>query len=220
MKRTICIMSGGLDSTVLLYKAVAESSSVLALSFDYGQKHAGRELKAAEFFCDLLGVPQLVVKLSFLQDMLNNSALTNPAIVVPDGHYADDIMKITVVPNRNAIMLNIAAGYCMNLKYDRVAYAAHAGDDRVYPDCRKMFTDALDRVFQIADWHPINLWSPFVEITKADIVTIGHNFNVPFEHTYSCYKGGDIHCGTCGTCVERKEAFELANVPDLTQYLL
>jgi 7-cyano-7-deazaguanine synthase len=127
-------------------------------------------------------------------------------------------MKQTVVPNRNMIMLAVAIGHAVSLKFDSVAFGAHAGDHAIYPDCRPVFASAMDVVAQLCDWQAIRLLRPFIGYSKADIVRIGHELGVPMQLTWSCYKGGDLHCGKCGTCVERREAFQLAGVSDLTQY--
>ena len=127
-------------------------------------------------------------------------------------------MKATVVPNRNMILLSLAAGYAISIQYDTVAYAAHSGDHTIYPDCRPAFADAMEQVLKLADWESISLFRPFVNWSKADLVKRGNEIGVPFEHTWSCYAGGEKHCGKCGTCVERKEAFELVGLSDPTCY--
>ena len=188
-----------------------------ALSINYGQRHS-RELEAARALCTELGVEHRVADLSGLSDLLAGSALTSSDIEVPEGHYAEDNMKATVVPNRNMILLSVAAGWAISSKYDRIAYAAHSGDHAIYPDCRNEFAEALDGAIRLADWHEVSLYRPFVDMTKADIVSLGAKLGVPFEKTWSCYKGQDLHCGRCGTCVERREAFYLAGVEDPTTY--
>jgi 7-cyano-7-deazaguanine synthase len=127
-------------------------------------------------------------------------------------------MKATVVPNRNMILLSLAAGHAISIQYDTVAYAAHAGDHTIYPDCRPAFADAMEQALKLADWESISLFRPFVNWSKADLVKRGNEIGVPFEHTWSCYAGGEKHCGKCGTCVERKEAFELVGLSDPTCY--
>ena len=215
--KSIVVHSGGMDSTVLLYRLVAEGDEVKALSIDYGQRHR-KEIGCARKLAEGLGVEHRVADLRSLAELLGGSALTSPEIEVPEGHYAEDNMKATVVPNRNMILLSVAAGWAISSEFDRVAYAAHAGDHAVYPDCRTEFADALDSAIRLADWREVSLCRPFVDITKSDIVKLGTVLNVPFENTWSCYKGGELHCGRCGTCVERREAFHLAGVSDPTQY--
>jgi 7-cyano-7-deazaguanine synthase len=149
---------------------------------------------------------------------LGGSSLTSPEIAVPHGHYAQQSMKQTVVANRNMIMLAVAAGWAINQRAERVAYAAHTGDHAIYPDCRPEFAEAVDRAIRLADWHEVYLYCPFVRLTKAQIVARGAELGVDFVHTWSCYEGGRIHCGRCGTCFERREAFQEANVADPTEY--
>jgi len=183
---------------------------------NYGQRHR-KELEFSKALCEDLGVPFEIADLTGITRLISSSSQTGDA-EVPEGHYADENMKLTVVPNRNMIMLAVAAGWAINLKVDAVAYAAHGGDHTIYPDCRPEFADALDATIQIADWHKVSLYRPFVTKTKADLAKLGTDLGVPFERTWSCYKGLEKHCGKCGTCVERREAFELAGVPDPTEY--
>lgn len=215
--KSIIIYSGGLDSTVLLYQLLAEGHTVQALSINYGQKHAV-ELERAAKITQNLKVPHEVADLSSIGKLLKNSSLTSAGLDVPEGHYAEDSMKSTVVPNRNMLMLSVAAAWAMSEKYDTVAYAAHGGDHHIYPDCREEFAQAVDQTIQLADWHKVSLYRPFVNLSKADIVKLGSELNVPFDQTWSCYKGGERHCGRCGTCIERREAFHLAGVDDPTLY--
>jgi 7-cyano-7-deazaguanine synthase len=187
-----------------------------SLGIDYGQRHR-RELAAAEDICRLAGVGHHLADLSAIAPLIGESALTGD-IEVPEGHYADETMKQTIVPNRNMIMLAVAIGWAVNLKFDAVAYGAHAGDHPIYPDCRPEFTEAMRQAASLCDWHPVSLLTPFIEKTKGQIVRIGADLGVPFERTWSCYKGGQVHCGRCGTCVERREAFATAGVADPTVY--
>lgn len=158
------------------------------------------------------------IDLSALRAVLKGSSQTDENFEVPEGHYTEETMKVTVVPNRNMILLAVAGAWAISLKAEYVAYAAHVGDHAIYPDCRKEFADRIAEVLETADWHSVKLMRPFLNRTKADIAALGHELKVPYELTWSCYKGGEKHCGKCGTCVERKEAFALANVPDPTEY--
>lgn len=203
--KTLVIYSGGMDSTVLLYWLKFLGRDVLALGINYGQKH-GKELQAAERIASKIGVPFQVADLSALKPLLGGSSQTDDSVPVPEGHYAAESMKLTVVPNRNMIMLAAASGYAMSQGCDTVAYAAHAGDHAIYPDCRPEFADALDKAIQLADWKQLRLERPFIQFTKTDIGRLGELLKVPFQETWSCYKGGETHCGKCGTCVERREA--------------
>jgi 7-cyano-7-deazaguanine synthase len=156
--------------------------------------------------------------LSGVGHLLAGSSLTSADIEVADGHYTEETMKSTVVPNRNMILLALTTGYALSIAADQVAYAAHSGDHAIYPDCRNEFADAMATAIELCDWKTVTLVRPFVDWTKADIVRRGHDLAVPFEQTWSCYKGGERHCGRCGTCIERREAFDLAGVEDPTSY--
>jgi 7-cyano-7-deazaguanine synthase len=216
--KTLVVCSGGLDSVSLAYKIAAEADLVGLISFDYGQRHK-KELQFAALAAARLSVPHHVIDITTIGKHLTGSALTDD-VAVPDGHYAEETMKITVVPNRNAIMLTIAFGLAAAQGADAVAIAVHGGDHFIYPDCRPGFIDS----FQVMQNHAlegyasVQLLSPFVTISKADIVTEGARYATPFAETWSCYKGGKRHCGRCGTCVERREAFHLAGVADPTEY--
>ncbi|MGE9296352.1 MAG: 7-cyano-7-deazaguanine synthase QueC [Puniceicoccales bacterium] len=215
--KSVIIYSGGLDSTVLLYHLREAGAELAALSVNYGQRHA-REIDCARRFCAELGIEHREADLRSLAPLLGDNSLTDRDVAVPHGHYTEATMKATVVPNRNMIMLSVAAGWAISQKADNVAYAAHSGDHAIYPDCRTEFADALDAAIRLADWHEVSLYRPFVQMTKADIVARGAELGVPFDRTWSCYEGGSLHCGQCGTCIERREAFYLANVVDPTPY--
>ena len=215
--KTVIIYSGGMDSTVLLYKLLAENHTVKALSVNYGQRHQ-KEIDCACSITRNLGIEHEVADLTGISSLLAANCLTSHDMPVPEGHYAEESMKQTVVPNRNMIMLSVAAGWAIANKFDSVSYAAHGGDHAIYPDCREVFAEALDKTLQLADWHKLSLHRPFVGLTKADIVKLGAELDVPFERTWSCYRGEELHCGLCGTCLERREAFNLAGVTDPTSY--
>ena len=216
--KALVVYSGGLDSTVLLYKLASQSRAAGALGFLYGQRHA-KELEFAQYNCDRLGIEFLKTDLSGLKKLFGENSLTDEKIDVPEGDYREDNMKSTVVPNRNMIMLSLAAARAIAVGADSVAYAAHSGDHAIYPDCRPEFADAVAAALRICHYKPIELERPFVDMTKADIVRLGAELGVDFSKTWSCYKGGEKHCGKCGTCVERREAFRLAGVPDPTEYM-
>lgn len=220
-RRSVVVLSGGMDSTVVAYLAAADGPVEL-VSFDYGQRHR-TELSHAAATAARLHAPHHVVDLRSVTGLLaGRSALVTGDVAVPDGHYAEASMRATVVPNRNAIMFSVAAGIAVAHDADRVAVGVHAGDHFIYPDCRPEFVSALGEAllvgndgFAVDGFH---LWAPFVSLSKADIVRAGDRLGVPWRDTWSCYKGGDVHCGACGTCFERREAFTLAGVADPTVY--
>ena len=220
-RRVVAVVSGGLDSTTMAYSLRAQGYSLVAISFDYGQRHR-KELTFAEQVAADLDAPWTLIDLhaAGLTSLLTGSALTDDTVTIPDGHYADESMKITVVPNRNAIMLSIACALAVTREAGAVAFGAHTGDHFIYPDCRPEFVRAFEAMVSVAveGLASIEVLAPFLSMTKTDIVKLGDELKVPFERTWSCYKGGALHCGTCGTCVERREAFVQADVMDPTVY--
>jgi 7-cyano-7-deazaguanine synthase len=230
--KAVVVFSGGLDSTVLLNHYVSRLASpnilmyeeVHALSIFYGQRHH-RELVAAVRIVPELakrwkrtGLVHKVLQLPELAGILTGSSQTDPSVSVPHGHYAEESMKATVVPNRNMILLSLAIGYAVSIKADVVAYGAHAGDHAIYPDCRPEFVAHMQNVTALCDWSPPKLLAPFIFNSKADIAKRGKVENAPMELSYSCYEGGLVHCGLCGTCQERREAFIKAGISDPTIY--
>ena len=214
----LLICSGGFDSVTLAYRLAAENSLGALLTFDYGQRHR-KEIDAARLFAERLAVPHLVMDIASIGHQLSGSALTDD-IAVPHGHYSEENMKLTLVPNRNAIMLTIAFGVAAARSLDTVALAVHGGDHFIYPDCRPDFIQlfgemqarALDGVAEVT------LFAPYVNTDKTDIARDAARFAVPVADTWSCYEGGEIHCGRCGTCVERIEAMAQAGITDPTPY--
>ena len=215
--KALVLFSGGLDSTVLATQLKAEGAETRLLSIDYGQRHA-RELNRAEQIAHTLELPHQVLRLPDLGPLLGGSSLTDENVALPEGHYAEESMKATVVPNRNMILLALAGGHALSIGFDTIAYAAHAGDHTIYPDCRPEFADAMETALGLADWEKLSLHRPFVHLSKTDLVKKGAELGAPLHLTWSCYAGREIHCGKCGTCVERKEAFALAKIPDPTEY--
>ncbi|MEI4487414.1 7-cyano-7-deazaguanine synthase QueC [Frigidibacter sp. MR17.14] len=216
--KTLVICSGGLDSVSLAHVTAAEGRLSRLVSFDYGQRHA-KEVDFARAAAARLGVPFHLIDLRAIGAALTGSALTDD-VAVPDGHYREETMRITVVPNRNAIMLTVAFGVAAAQGDGAVATAVHGGDHFIYPDCRPAFTEAFDAMQRAAldGYADVRLVTPFVHRSKTDIVTAGAAVGTPFAETWSCYKGGERHCGRCGTCVERREAFHIASVADPTDY--
>jgi len=215
--KVVVLLSGGMDSTAALYEARAKHTVAGAVSFDYGSKHNAREIPFAKWHCKKLRILHQVVALDFMPELFK-SALLKSGGKIPDGHYEEATMKQTVVPFRNGIMLAIAAGYAESIEAQGLVIAAHAGDHAIYPDCREKFMRAMGDAMRRGTYAEIKLRRPFINLTKAQIVRRGHKLGVDFAQTWSCYKGGKVHCGTCGTCVERREAFINAKLPDPTVY--
>ena len=216
---SVVLLSGGMDSTTAFWQALGETNVLATLSFDYGQRHKN-ELGYAARLSEDQGVPNVVIDMTSIGKLLQGSALSDPTVKVPDGHYAEETMKQTIVPNRNMIMLSQAAGAAIGIKATEVWAAMHSGDHFIYPDCRPEFINHMNVILPIATETDVHIVAPFINISKADIVKLGGSsgLGVPYEQTWSCYKGGNVHCGRCGTCVERAEAFYLANEVDPTLY--
>jgi len=217
LKKVIVLVSGGMDSVGALYHAHNIHSVVRALSFDYGSKHNHKEIPFAAAHCRKLNIAHEVIELDFVGRLFKSNLLKS-AETIPDGHYEDATMRQTVVPFRNGIMLSIAAGYAESNGAEALVIAAHAGDHAIYPDCREQFMGAMADAIRLGTYAGIDILRPFIRMTKAEIARRAHELGVDLSQTWSCYKGGEIHCGTCGTCVERREAFILAGIPDPTVY--
>lgn len=215
MKDSVIIVSGGLDSITLLYDKA--ETIALAISFDYGQNHSKKELPYAEYHCQKLGIPHITIPLTFMHQYFKSSLLEG-AEAIPEGHYEEENMKSTVVPFRNGIMLAIATGIAESHELKRVYIANHGGDHTIYPDCRPEFIDAMDKATSAGTFVNVRVEAPYTNISKADIVRRGTALGIDYAKTWSCYKGSEMHCGKCGTCVERKEAFADAGVKDPTEY--
>ena len=216
---TVVVVSGGLDSAVALGLYHSIGRQVLAVSVNYGQRHA-RELGAAVDLANFYSVRHEILAVPGLAVALPGCALTDPNTPVPEGHYAAPSMASTVVPGRNAILTTLAASVAIAHQAKEIVLGVHAGDHPVYPDCRPVFVSAVDRVVacSVDDPAPPQVVAPFMRWSKTEIVSLGYRLGVPFARTWSCYQGGDRHCGRCGTCVERAEAFREAVIPDPTVY--
>ena len=215
-KDSLIIVSGGMDSITLLYDC--KDSIALAVSFDYGSNHNAREIPFARLHCQRLGIRHVVIPLEFMHTYFKSSLLEG-ADAIPEGHYADDNMKSTVVPFRNGIMLAIAVGMAESNGLKRVLIANHGGDHAIYPDCRPDFIAAIDSAAKAGTYVNVSVVAPYTNISKTDIAKRGKALGIDYAETWSCYKGGDTHCGKCGTCVERKEALHDAGIDDNTVYL-
>ncbi len=214
-KDSIIILSGGMDSVTLLH--YRKDRIALAVSFDYGSNHNAREIECARKQCEMLGIEHLVIPLEFMGKYFKSSLLEG-AEKIPEGHYADDNMKSTVVPFRNGIMLSIACGLAESRGLLHVMMANHGGDHAIYPDCRPEFVASMSDAMRNGTYEGVDILAEFTNITKSDIARLGKRLGVDYSLTYSCYKGGEKHCGKCGTCVERKEAMAQAGIEDPTDY--
>lgn len=214
-KDTILVLSGGMDSTSMLYEYRARISC--AVNFDYGSNHNVREREYARLHCRRLGIELIEISLGFMSKYFESSLLKG-GDAIPEGSYDDDNMRSTVVPFRNGIMLSVAAGLAESRGLKHLMMANHSGDHAIYPDCRETFVKAMSEAISAGTYEHITLLAPYTGLSKADIVRHGHESGLDFGETYSCYKGGTHHCGVCGTCTERKEAFILAGIADPTIY--
>ena len=215
MKDSVIVVSGGMDSITLLYEKKDEIA--LGISFDYGSNHNHNELPLAALHCQRLGIAHVVIPLGFMHQYFKSSLLESGASI-PDGSYDEENMKSTVVPFRNGVMLAVAAGIAESNGLTKVLIANHGGDHTIYPDCRPEFIAAMDAAVESGTFANVHVVAPYTNISKADIARRGSSLGIDYAETWSCYKGGDVHCGTCGTCVERKEALREAGITDNTKY--
>ncbi len=216
---TVCVLlSGGMDSVTALHDAARGHRVAAALSFDYGARHGARELPFAAHHAGLLGVPHHVIALDFMARHFSSHLLQGGG-EIPDGGYSEETMKQTVVPFRNGVMLAIAAGFAESSGAEALVIAAHGGDHAIYPDCREEFMAAMAQAIAAGTYAGVRLLRPFIHLDKGEIARRGAELGVDYSATWSCYRGGEHHCGTCGTCLERKEAFKSAGLADPTRYL-
>jgi len=215
--KILFILSGGLDSATALYDLKQDNEIVEAVTYDYGQRHK-REIESAKKICAELNIPHKIIDITNFNELLQGSSLTSANIATPHGHYEEANMKQTIVPNRNAIMINIAAGYAISKNIHALGLGVHAGDHFIYPDCRPEFIASQQQTLSLANDCDFKILTPFLNVSKTKIVAKGHALGVPFQHTWTCYEGGEKPCNNCGSCVERAEAFEQNGLIDpLTQ---
>ena len=218
-KSIVLICSGGIDSTTALYVAKNKRYQVHSMSFDYGQLHR-KEIDCAKWHCNYLKVPHQIMQLSGAKDLWeNHSALTSSG-KVPHGHYNQEDMKLTVVPNRNMLMISYAIAKAITVKADEVWFGAHSGDHTIYPDCRPAFIQAMDNAAKLADWHQVSVVAPFAAVDKTQIVKIGVSLQIDYSQTWTCYQGEELACAKCGACTERLEAFRDNGIVDKLRYKL
>ena len=214
-KDSIIVLSGGMDSVTLLYEY--KERIAVAVTFDYGSNHNRREAEFAALHCHRLGIKHIIIPLEFMGRYFKSSLLEG-ADAIPEGNYDDENMKSTVVPFRNGIMLSIACGIAESNGLKHVMIANHSGDHAIYPDCRSGFIEAMSEAMRNGTYEGVTIIAPYTNISKTDIASRGKQMGIDYSETYSCYKGGEKHCGKCGTCVERKEALRDAGITDTTQY--
>jgi 7-cyano-7-deazaguanine synthase len=216
-RKVIVLVSGGLDSVCALHEAAATHEVIAGLSFDYGAKHNHRELPMAELHCRRLGIRHEMVRLNCIGELFS-SALLKKGAAIPDSHFNAPAMKQTIVPFRNGIFLATAAGFAESVGAGSIIIAAHAGDHVIFPDCRAEYLDAMSAAIRLGTDSRVKILRPFIRLSKAQIVKRGQKLGVNLAETWTCYKGGKLHCGTCGACVERREAFAASKIPDPTKY--
>ncbi|PKH01429.1 7-cyano-7-deazaguanine synthase QueC [Psychromonas sp. MB-3u-54] len=216
--KLVVIYSGGMDSFTVLNKAVKDNYEVYALSFDYGQKHH-KELVCAKQVCEELKIPHKILDIKSISSLFTSSSLVSGDMDVPDGHYEADNMKSTVVPNRNMILISLAIGYAVDIEAEGVWYGAHSGDHLIYPDCRPEFVEVMDQASKMANFEPVYVHAPYLKTDKIGILKDGLKMSLDYSNTWTCYKGLEKACGTCGSCVERLEAFEANNCSDSIAYI-
>ncbi len=207
-EKIVLILSGGMDSGTLLFDLMEQGYEIHALTINYGQRH-GKEIECAKKLAEICGVEHTVIDFSSLAPQLfKGSSQTDPTVAVPEGHYADDNMKLTVVPNRNMILLSLAIAHAISNKATKVFYGAHAGDHTIYPDCRPEFIKAMQEAAALCDWTQVDILAPYSVLTKVGILKRGMELGVPYGETWTCYVGDAVPCGKCGSCQERAEAFK------------
>jgi len=214
--KVVVIYSGGMDSFTVLNRALYDGKEVFALTFDYGQRHV-KEIEYASSVCHSLNVSHKVIDISAINQLLAGSSLTDN-IDIPEGHYEAESMKSTVVPNRNMILLSLAVGYAVSVGASQVYYGAHSGDHAIYPDCRPEFVMKMNEVCKIANYESVEIFSPYLTVTKSDILTDGLKMGLKYDNTWTCYNGREKACGQCGACQERLEAFRDNKVTDPLNY--
>ncbi|MCM1035845.1 MAG: 7-cyano-7-deazaguanine synthase QueC [Bacteroides sp.] len=212
---SLLVLSGGMDSTTMLHEYAGRIA--LAVTFNYGSNHNAREIECARYNCERLGIELVEVAMPFVGELFESSLLSG-ADAIPEGDYDDDNMRSTVVPFRNGIMLAVAAGLAESRGLHTLMLANHGGDHAIYPDCRAGFVEAMSRAIAEGTYDHIEIFAPYTGLTKTDIARRGAALGMDYSHTYSCYKGGERHCGRCGTCTERRQAFADAGIADPTLY--
>lgn len=215
-EKVVIIYSGGMDSYTVLNRAIRDGYKPYPLTFNYGQRHK-KEIDVAAAVCQELGLEHKIVDITAINQLLQGSSLTSD-IDIPEGHYEQENMKSTVVPNRNMILLSLAIGYAVSIGASKVFYGAHSGDHAIYPDCRPEFVNKMNEVSQIANYEPVEIVSPYLKQSKIEILKDGLSMGLDYGKSWTCYNGREKACGRCGACQERLEAFRLNNCEDPLEY--
>jgi len=217
-QKVVVIYSGGMDSFTVLNKAIEQGKDVYPLTFNYGQRHS-KEIEYAARVCQELAVPHKIVDISAINQLMTGSSLTvDSDLDIPEGHYEEDSMKSTVVPNRNMVLLSMAIAYAVSIDANAVYYGAHSGDHAIYPDCRPEFVHKMNEVSQIANYEPVDIVSPYIANNKIEILADGLRMGLDYGKSWTCYNGREKACGVCGSCVERLEAFSANDLSDPLSY--
>lgn len=216
-KKVVVIYSGGMDSYTVLHKAIEQGLTPYALTFDYGQRHV-KEIQVAKQVCEELQIEHKIIDITAINQLIGGSSLTDSSIDVALGHYQQENMKSTVVPNRNMILLSLAIGYAVSIGAEKVYYGAHSGDHEIYPDCRPIFVEKMNEVAAVANYEATEIYSPYLQSDKIGILKDGLQMGLDYSKTWTCYNGREKACGKCGSCVERLEAFEQNQVVDPIAY--
>ena len=216
-RKAVVIYSGGMDSFTIL-QSVRQIREVYALTFDYGQRHGSKELRCAEQVCQQYNIPHQIIDITSIKQLMQSSSLINSNMDIPDGNYEQGNMKSTVVPNRNMILISMAVSYALSIGAAEVYYGAHSGDHEIYPDCRPVFVEALNKAAALCDWNKVSVVAPYLHRSKAEILQDGLSMQLDYSQTWTCYKGNEKACGKCGACKERLQAFALCGTEDPVKY--
>jgi 7-cyano-7-deazaguanine synthase len=222
-KKAISVLSGGLDSTVAT-SLLVKGYKIHALTFDYGQRSAKIEIKSSKAICEELGMDHTVIKLPWLAQ-LGGSVLTSKGEVpqlkmdeLDNKEVCDETARKVWVPGRNVVFTAIALSFAEAEGAEKIIVGWDLEEAVTFPDNSPEFLEAFNRVLEIGSWDEVEIEAPLIQMNKEDIVKLGNEIEAPMNLSYSCYLGGEKHCGTCESCMRRKRAFKIAGVEDKTEY--
>lgn len=215
--RIVSALSGGMDSTTVLARLLADGHEVHCLNFTYGSKHNQYECMSAEAVADYYDVSYKLIDLSNIFENFQSNLLKSGG-EIPEGHYEQENMKLTVVPGRNTIFSGILMGYAQSIGASAIALGVHQGDHEIYPDCRIEYINSLRTTICLATEGEVDIYTPYLHTNKIGIIKDGLKLNVPYHLTRTCYKDQEISCGVCGSCRERIEGFQENGVKDPIPY--